>query len=277
MSPSVERAFSFIEVELISIQRRYDILKELFGTEKEYVKLLNETAPHFFYLVQTGFFENIVLSIARLMDPPNTGEFKNLSVEKFIDILKEDICNEGRTDSSENKLIFELKLILECYLKCTTKILKNYRDKKIAHNDYDIFEKKAEFIDKITFQHLHYALASLRDFVNAVNMHFKGSKTVYTYPFDPLTSGLLKSLHLSKNTRNYLHELRVNDSDIPNDLIVDTELYNFKYDLMEKNVYKKAELNENDLELINKIKEESPTSLLKKIEKSKKYNDKSNK
>lgn len=231
MSSSVERALNFIEVELITIQRRYDILKELFGTEKEYVNLLNETAPFFFYLVQTGFLENTILSIARLMDPPKQGNFNNMSLEKFIDILKEETSDEKQTSISEETLIIELNLILNCYVKYTTEILNSYRNKKIAHNDHDVLEKTAEIVDKITFQHLELALTSLRDFVNAVNIHYKGIKTVFTYPFSPLTSGLLKSLHLAKSTRKYLHELQESNSIIPNDLIVNPDLYNFSYDL----------------------------------------------
>lgn len=113
MSESLEKTFNFIEKEIIIIHRRYDCFKELFGTDESYVELLNSTAPLFFYLVQTGLYENIILSVSRLVDPAKKGAFHNISFAKLIELLEKEIL--GDEDEEQRKLVDELKLILFNY------------------------------------------------------------------------------------------------------------------------------------------------------------------
>jgi hypothetical protein len=45
---------------------------ELFGTKHERITLLNETAPHFFRMLQDELWETSLLHLARLTDPANS-------------------------------------------------------------------------------------------------------------------------------------------------------------------------------------------------------------
>ena len=46
--------------------------KELYGTKRSRIELLNKAAPYFFFVVQRVLFENILLGICKLTDPPTS-------------------------------------------------------------------------------------------------------------------------------------------------------------------------------------------------------------
>ena len=64
ISEDLNKALEALLNEILILHKRFEIYKDLFGTDEEYVSLLNKTSGTFFYLVQSGFMENIILSIS---------------------------------------------------------------------------------------------------------------------------------------------------------------------------------------------------------------------
>ena len=56
---------------------------ELFGKTSSRIHLLNQSAPVFFKIVQDSLWENIILHLARLTDPPKSAGKNNLRYNDY--------------------------------------------------------------------------------------------------------------------------------------------------------------------------------------------------
>ena len=80
MGQELGELFDALSSELTWIHWQWHQFRVLFGTKESTIELLNEAAPVFFRAVQDVFFEETVLAIARIVDPPATAGKTNLSV-----------------------------------------------------------------------------------------------------------------------------------------------------------------------------------------------------
>ncbi len=65
--------------DLIWARQYYNQYKKLFMVSQIRLELLNKTAPEFFRLLQEMFWNQMILSLARLTDPRKNGSNENLS------------------------------------------------------------------------------------------------------------------------------------------------------------------------------------------------------
>ena len=94
---------------------------ELFGTKESRIDLLNETAGHLFAIIQDQMWDDILMHIARLTDPPATGSKRNLSLQNLPEL-------------ADSKLKPDLaKMIGEVLNK--TNFCRDWRNRRVAHND----------------------------------------------------------------------------------------------------------------------------------------------
>src|ERR1700730_13659714 len=71
--------------------------KELFGKGQERIDLLNFAASNFFFFLNRLLFEDAMLHLCRLTDPPKSRDRANLSVRAIADFvadqkLKDSVC-----------------------------------------------------------------------------------------------------------------------------------------------------------------------------------------
>src|SRR6266404_1158399 len=67
--------------ELSWLHAKWNEYVELFGKKSSRIELLNQAAPSFFHLVQTSLWEDILLHIACLTNPPTSLGIKtNLTI-----------------------------------------------------------------------------------------------------------------------------------------------------------------------------------------------------
>src|SRR5665811_1662354 len=69
--------------ELAWLYSKWGEYVELFGTEPSRIGLINSAAGRFFRMVQDSFWEDSLLHIARLTDPPRTAEKENLTAVSY--------------------------------------------------------------------------------------------------------------------------------------------------------------------------------------------------
>ncbi|MBP6446501.1 MAG: hypothetical protein KA341_06825 [Saprospiraceae bacterium] len=219
ISEDLNKALEALLNEILILHKRFEIYKDLFGTNEEYVSLLNKTSGTFFYLVQSGFMENIILSISRLSDPEEMNGYKNLSLKGLISLI-----------DNEN-LINELNLQVKWYTTKTTEFLKAWRSKKVAHLDFDTAMSKAKLKNDITIQNLELAISSVRQFYNTIYNHYYGSKMVFGSNGDSTSKSLLTSLEQAKILREYIFDIRNLEEEIPDKLKVNSNKFIFKRDI----------------------------------------------
>jgi hypothetical protein len=131
----------------------------LFGTRKERVDLLNKSARVFFGLLQHIMWNDILLSISRITDSPETCGKKNLTVH----------CLPGLVDG-------ELQSVVTAALRSISENCKfavDWRNRLIAHRDRLLAPKEpARPLAEANRQNVNDATESIAFLLNAVQKHY---------------------------------------------------------------------------------------------------------
>lgn len=184
--------------QVIFLHQRWLTYLELFATEKSRIELLNESGSFFFYIVQKGLFENVVMSISRISDSEVSMGHKNLTMRmlpKFIQNIE---------------LRNEIELQIKWHIEPAVSFAKELRNKRFGHEDFNISMGVSSLQEKSGIEHVEMALKSIRNLMNTIQKNFDGSTTIYKDGGHNINIGsLLGVLQNGKNAHDYLDKLRV--------------------------------------------------------------------
>lgn len=204
--------------QVIFLHHQWITYLELFATEKVRLEILNKSAPYLFYMIQNGLFENIVMSIARITDPPATGKFQNLT----LSLLPKYIVDEN--------LKKEVELQIEWYVNTAAEFARDLRNKKFAHNDYDLHTGRAILQVPSKKDDIEIALRSIRNLMNSITKHFDGSMTIFKHMnTNNGALGLLRTLQDGKNAQNFVEKLERDGKEVDAMLIKDSLDYSDRH------------------------------------------------
>ena len=176
--------FNLLYNEIIWLHYKWVEYRELFGTKESRIKLLNDTAPFFFFVIQKTLWENILLGIARITDPPETFKKRNITIQAIPGIIENEILKEY--------LELKTKVILE-----KTSFSRDWRNRKITHFDYDLnLNDNAKPLEKANKEKLIESLKQILEFINILHEHYLGP-TVF-----------LEKISSSRGAFSLLHTLR---------------------------------------------------------------------
>jgi hypothetical protein len=117
--------------------------------------------------VQDTLFEDVLIHISRLTDPPKSAGKSNLTLRQLpafvTGLLRQDVD----------------KLLAECEANCA--FARDWRMRRIAHNDLDLAlgDPRAVPLAPASRRAVNEALKSIAALLNAVEMHYKKSTVVY--------------------------------------------------------------------------------------------------
>ncbi len=164
--------FERIESEVNLLHAYWNTYKELFGTSKKRIDLLNESASWFSYVIQNVLIDAVQLALTKLADPVKTCGKKNMSLKLICEIVKE---------LKEIELSENLEESLSRF-KTKSEILILHRNKRITHYDYSTHvDKSNEPLPGVSRAMIEDALKELRYFLNEVKRFFTGVETRYEY------------------------------------------------------------------------------------------------
>lgn len=154
----------------------------LFGTKESRVELLNQAAPFFFRIVQDSLWEDVLLHIARLTDPPEVGGKCNLTVQCLPRTI-----DHPETRETVTKLIGRVQ---EHSAFC-----RDWRNRRLAHRDLRlVLDATAEPLQPASRKKVNEALRALTEVLNAIESHYLDSTTIFDLDGEP--GGALCLLHL---------------------------------------------------------------------------------
>ena len=136
--------------------------ENLFGHGPERVDLMNKAGASFFHRVDRLFFEAVVLAVCRLSDPIKTGNKANLTVllfQKFMD-----------TDERRHQMEALLGSVA-----ATTGFARDWRNRRISHNDFDLKTGIAEPLEQATRDLVSGAIGALHEVLAYVRLEFMGA------------------------------------------------------------------------------------------------------
>ena len=130
---------------------------ELYGTDKERLVIMNKSAQVFFSMVQHILRDNLFLGIARITDPSESRGKKNMTIRAIPKFL----------DDAVFKIEIEKDLL---DLKTKTRFCRDWRNRKIAHNDFDLMvnSNNAKPLEEATRIDLNNAIQKIYFIYNKV-------------------------------------------------------------------------------------------------------------
>ena len=151
--------------ELAWLYAKWDEYVEMFGTKPSRVELINQAAGHFFRVVQDSLWEDALLHIARLTDPPKSKGKDNLTIFRLPQFIDE---------PDVKKQVSEL---IEIAVD-KTDFCRDWRNRHIAHKDLGLALKSgAEQLKPASRAKVKEALSSIAEVLNAVSSHYMDSTT----------------------------------------------------------------------------------------------------
>jgi hypothetical protein len=139
----------------------------LFGTKKSRVALLNEAAPAFFRTVEDSLWEDVLLHISRLTDPPGGGATAKLTIKRCHALV------DDPPTAQKVKAAVEKAIDLSSFCR-------DWRNRHIAHRNLNLALKVgATPLAEASREKVRLVLAALGEVLDTISLHYQGTTTLF--------------------------------------------------------------------------------------------------
>lgn len=157
--------FYHCKQELWRISENWDRYEALFSTQGR-VDVLNASGSRFWAAYQGILFEHVLLGICRLTDKPEMNGRKNLTIQTI-----------GKLDYRRYNRRLHQKI---AGAKVKSQSARRWRDKRIAHNDYDQMVGTANLLGRATRRRVTNAIIAIHEVLRWVQQkHFNSDTLLY--------------------------------------------------------------------------------------------------
>jgi hypothetical protein len=195
---AIQELWASLTADVVWLHGRWIIYRQLFGTNKERVDLLNEAAGTVTWILQHLLLHDVQISLSKIGDPAGSGSRKNLTLRRLQITLR---------DTGESELSEKMEPLLAAFEASCEKV-RHRRNKWIAHNDLPTkIAARSEPLSGPSREEIELSLSALRDVMNCVELKFKDSQTAYEH-FAMNEDGeyLISALARSKRYRELVKE-----------------------------------------------------------------------
>lgn len=141
--------------------------EQLFAVDEETVRLLNESAPTFFGVVQAQLWDSVMLGISRLTDPPISAGKNTLSIRSLPGLIN-DAAAKLQVENAIAKALSDAEFS------------RIHRNKRIAHNDLvHIQNRAANPLPAANRQKIKAGLDSICAVLEVLNGHYRKTNMLY--------------------------------------------------------------------------------------------------
>jgi len=138
------------------LRRKWSNFQELFGNGQERIDLLNTVASNFFYLLHRLFFEDAMLHLCRLTDPPRMRDRETLTVMALTDTIS-DPALKASIETKMNKV------------REGCEFARKWRNRRLAHTDLvTLREGHVLALPSVDSANIETALKSIDDLLTLV-------------------------------------------------------------------------------------------------------------
>lgn len=155
--------------EVVWLHAKWLEYRKLYGKSEKRIDLLNETAAFFFRVIQDVLWDDILLHIARLTDPPTQGKYENLTLLRLPDAVE------------DGALATEFRELVKTGLD-RSQLARKWRDKHLAHIDLShAIDVKATTLPGVSRQDVEDVLASFRQIMNRFHSIYLQGEVVFDH------------------------------------------------------------------------------------------------
>lgn len=149
-----------LQHELGWLQHKWNQFQELFQRGDERLQVLNTVALNFFYIVRKLLYEDAMLHLCRLTDPPVTSGRENLSIMRLADLIS-DSTLKAHVQAAATQL------------QKTCEFARVWRNRCLAHTDLPTFRNaRASSLPGVTSAQVEEALKSLCALLQSIEEHY---------------------------------------------------------------------------------------------------------
>ncbi|KVR16155.1 hypothetical protein WK11_25645 [Burkholderia ubonensis] len=168
----VQEIWASLHADVVWLHGRWIVYRQLYGTNKARVDLLNEAAANVASIIHDVLLHDVQLSISKIGDPPGSGDRKNLTLRR----LQLELRSAGETEIAD-----AMTPRLETFDAACEKV-RHRRNKWIAHSDLTtLLKARATPLLGPSRQEIETALAALRHVMNCVELKYTDGETAYEH------------------------------------------------------------------------------------------------
>ena len=189
MPQPIKEVYEPLQQQVQSLHREWLMFRQVYGTSNKRINLISRIAGSFFAVVQRTLYDHCLLSLSRLLDPPDHGKKRhNLTLERLANVVKTD----GASIAVLSTTLSQIHALIAPHA--------DVRNKIIAHNDLPTTPTLYDGTSTITGpsrQTFEDCLGLVRDLMNAVRPHYEGTSVEYwSADWPPLGDGETLICHL---------------------------------------------------------------------------------
>lgn len=154
--------------EVSWLHLKWNDFRELFAA-RETVELLNAAAPAFFHDLQRQTWEDVLLHLCRVTDPPKSSGKPNLTIQRLPNLV------------SDAQLSLSLKPIVNDAVQ-KTMFARDWRNRRLAHKELSLDQPLAS----ASVDHVEDALAAIRMLMNRFEQPYLNKTVSYEEPIPAL-------------------------------------------------------------------------------------------
>jgi hypothetical protein len=178
-----------LHANLVGLYVRWLMFRQLFGTSKERVELLNRLAPAYFGIAQATVFDDVLRGIARITDKTVVCGKDNLVLRQLIDEL-DPATQATEVAAPETK---------QAAVAAAVGPITTTRHKRLSHRDMQFaLNPTAHALPPMDRQLVDDALAAIADFMNTFLKLFGEDQYQYAETVTGLGSGDALIRHLQR-------------------------------------------------------------------------------
>jgi hypothetical protein len=159
--------------EFAGLYAKWEEYLVLYGTKPSRIDLLNRAASHFFRIIQDVLWEDIILHIARLTDPPKSSGKATLTIRRLPDLVKDSNTAQA------------LRGLINIAIQ-SSEFCRDWRNRHIAHRDLNLaLEKEIVPLKPASRKKIKEALNSIAEVLNAVSQYYTDSEIIFDIGEEP--------------------------------------------------------------------------------------------
>ena len=165
--PTLGPLYHALHNEVIWLHAKWLEYRKLYAQSEERIDLLNGTAAFFFRVVQDVLWDDVLMHIARLTDPPKQKKFENLTFRRLPEAVP------------DQPLANELRKLVKNALE-RSQFARQWRNKHLAHSDLSLaIDGKATPLPGVSRLHVEEALSCFREILNRLHVSYLNGEVAY--------------------------------------------------------------------------------------------------
>lgn len=146
----------------------YYIFIQIYGQSADRIEKFNEFENTIAASLYNLLYEKIIICICKLLDPAETGNKENLTLETLLSELKNNMSVERSVEFTG--LLNEIRM--------NAKKFKDMRDKAFAHNDREFYEDR-KLLQGVSRYEIKNVLNLIDVWMNKLSLEFGKRQTIY--------------------------------------------------------------------------------------------------